>query len=322
MNTIAADNSINYTDNTRIIKIKNTHESSIAKIYAKCEFENPSGSHKDRVYGYMIESLELNNIISPGMTLIDCSTGNGGAALARIGTARGYNVIIFMPEGMTEERLLQIQTYGAQIIQTPKAEFIYGGVNRAGQFAAEAPNERFFLDQASNPLNTEAWRICGKAVADFFDQMEEKIDVFICGIGTGGTFSGIATELRMRFPQLLTVGIEVDKSAPLYAKRNSIAFCHCPHNLMGMGTGIISENTKEHLIDHIETVSGDDAWATMKELIHGDKLMIGPTAGANVFVAKKYAKKFGSEKNILTVLFDSAWKYFSRWDGKYPEYSE
>lgn len=316
----SADEIIKSIGNTRIVKLVNMASDDSADIYAKCEFENPSGSHKDRIYWYILDQLEQNGNIHPGMTLVDCSSGNGGAALSLIGTAKGYKIVIIMPEGMTEERKIQIRSYGGDIIETPAKEFLDGAVNKARQYVSELPEERYYLDQANTPLNFEAWRLCGQEIDKQIKQLGINIDAFICSIGTGGTFSGIAYELRKTFPTMLTVAIEVDKSAPLFAKRQGQPFVHRPHNLIGLGAGVLAPNTMEELIDCVELVDGNNGWLIMKEIIEKEKLMVGPTCGANLYIARRYAEKLGKGKSILTLFFDSSWKYYSHWNGIYPEY--
>jgi|tagenome__1003787_1003787.scaffolds.fasta_scaffold20908857_3 cysteine synthase A len=290
-----------------------------AAVYAKCEFRNPTGSHKDRVFHHMIATLEERGEIRPGMTLVDCSTGNGGAALARIGLQRGYRVVIIMPRGMTVERIRQIASFGATIIETPSTGFLDASEAHARDYVSRYPNSHY-LDQSTNALNREAWWACGREIAEDFHARAAKVDHFVCSIGTGGTFSGISEVLKQEFPGVTAVAIEVDRSAPLFAKRMHRRFEHRPHNLMGLGPGKIAPNVREDLIDEVRTVSGDDGWTMMKRLISEEKLFAGPTAGSNVHVAAAMAEELQPTKNIVTVLFDSAWKYQSIWDGHYRDY--
>ena len=292
-----------------------------AAVFAKCEFRNPTGSHKDRVFVHMIDVLERRGELRPGMTLIDCSTGNGGAALAAAGLTRGYDVVVVMPAGMTRERKEQICALGARIVETSPDGFLDASEAFARQFAAEHPGA-YFLDQSTNPLNRDAWRACGVEIAAWFDARELELDVFVCSVGTGGTFSGIAEALRERYPLLRTVAVEVDRSAPLYAKRTGTPFVHRPHNLMGLGPGKIATNLREDLVDEVTTVSGEDGWRTMKLLSEREDLPVGPTAGSNVFTALRIARELGPERTVATVLFDSAWKYRSIWDGHYVSYDD
>lgn len=292
------------------------------RCFSKCEFLNPSGSHKDRTYLNIVSRLEETGFIEPGMTLVDCSTGNGGAALAWIGKLKGYEVKIFMPEGMTEERKAQILSFGAEIVETPKEGFLLGAVLEAKRYLAECSSGgHYFLDQSNSVLNREAWSVCGDEIVASLKAMSVVPDFFVCSIGTGGTFSGIAEVLRREYGNIKTVGIEVSSSAPLYSERNNLHFEHCSHNLMGLGAGVLSVNTISELIDEVRVVNGSDAWARMKKFVREEKISIGPTCGANLLICEELAKKF-YEKNIITLFFDSSWKYVSRWDGVYPEYSE
>jgi cysteine synthase len=292
-----------------------------ARIFAKCEFQNPTGSHKDRVFEYMIEVLESRGQIEPGMTLIDCSTGNGGAALSAVGRARGYHVIVVMPAGMTSERKAQITAFGGQIMETSPEGFLDESEAWARNYVREHPGA-YFLDQSSNELNRRAWRQCGQEIVSFFDEIDAKVDVFVCSIGTGGTFSGITEILKDRYPALRTVAVEVDRSASLLAKRSGVPFVHRPHNLMGLGPGKIAPNVREDLIDEVRTVSGDNGWDTMKQLVDIEGLSAGPTSGSNVFIALDVARELPPDATIVTVLFDSAWKYYSIWDGRYGTYAD
>ncbi|PMV22287.1 MULTISPECIES: cysteine synthase family protein [unclassified Pseudomonas] len=290
------------------------------RCFSKCEFLNPSGSHKDRTYLSIINGLEKIGAIQPGMTLVDSSTGNGGAALAWIGRLKGYKIKIFMPEGMTQERKVQIRSLGAEIIETPKEGFLSGAVLAARRYQAEQLNEQvFFLDQSNNLLNKAAWADCGEEIVEALRHQHVVPDFFVCSIGTGGTFSGIAEVLKCEYREIRTVAIEVNKSAPLYSERNNLTFEHRPHNLMGLGGGVLSTNTVSALVDEVRVVDGNEAWVRMKQFIEHERVPVGPTCGANLLVCEEVALTH-QKKNIVTVFFDSSWKYASRWDGFYPEY--
>ncbi|HEY2443779.1 MAG TPA: pyridoxal-phosphate dependent enzyme [Streptosporangiaceae bacterium] len=287
-----------------------------AHVYAKCEFRNPTGSHKDRIFNFMIDALEASGEIAPGWTLVESSTGNGGAALARVGLARGYRVVVIMPTGMTIERKAQIRAFGAKIIETDGDGFLLQAEAEARDYVRDHPRS-YYLDQSTSPLNRQAWRQAGAEIAADLRRLGRGVDRFVCSIGTGGTFSGIAAALKSEFPGVRTVAVEVDASAPLHAKRARSPFRHSPHNLMGLGPGKIPPNVREELIDEVRTVSGQDAWAMMKRLIAEERLFTGPTAGANAHVAAQVAAELPAGQSIVTVLFDSAWKYVSVWDGDY-----
>ncbi len=306
--------------NTPFIQIQGLAEDGIAGIWGKCEFLNPTGTPKDRLYTYIIEQLEQTQQIQPGMTLVDASTGNGGGALARAAKQKGYKSVIVMPQGMTQERKNMIHSWDGQIIESPPDEFLVGSEKVALRYVAEHP-KAYYLNQAATPLNWQSMRSIGKEIVAECKQLNLKPDVFVCSIGTGGTYTGVATELENAFPGLLKVGIEVDNSAPLFAKRNAQSFRHRPHNLMGLGPGKIGGNLNENLVDEVVTVSGDEAWQMMKKLVK-QNIETGPTSGANILVATEYARRLGSSGTVATVLFDAAWKYISIWDGRYQYYQD
>lgn len=311
---------LHHVGNTPLHQV-NSIDANGNTVFAKCEFMNPTGSHKDRTFLYMVTELEAAGEIKPGMTLVDCSTGNGGAALAWIGKRKGYNVKIFMPEGMTQERKDQIREFGAEIIETDKNLFLNGSVQAAKDYMLDKnPEDFYFLDQGSSLLNKAAWLQCGNEIVSQLEGKNIIPDYFVCSIGTGGTFSGIAEVLKARYPSLKTIGIEVDKSAPLYSKKNNLVFTHKPHNMMGLGAGVLSCNTNESVIDEIVTVDGEQSWERMKKFIEDELLEIGPTCGANLFACEQLLSTI-TKKTIITLFFDSAWKYKSRWSGIYPEYS-
>ncbi len=311
---------LHHVGNTRLHRV-NSANANGNTIFAKCEFMNPTGSHKDRTFLHMVAELEAAGKITPGMTLVDCSTGNGGAALAWIGKMKGYSVVIFMPEGMTEERKDQIRELGAEIIETDKDQFLSGSVLAAKEYVADKPAEKFyFLDQGSSLLNKSAWTQCGNEIVAQLEEQKVTPDYFVCSIGTGGTFSGISEVLKVRYPNIKTIGIEVDKSAPLYAKKNKLDFQHKPHNMMGLGAGVLSCNTNEQVIDEVVVVDGTHSWNRMKQFIEEEQLGIGPTCGANLYVCEQLSRDI-TGKTIVTLFFDSAWKYKSRWSGVYPEYN-
>ncbi|CAM3898949.1 cysteine synthase family protein [Vibrio aquimaris] len=303
--------------NTRLLELSRLNSNG-NRVFAKCEFENPTGSHKDRTYLNIIESLEKQGQIKKGMTLIDCSTGNGGAALSWIASTKGYKVIVFMPEGMTKERHEQIRSFGGDIIETPKEKFLNGSVEAAISYA-ELNDNTYYLNQAGSLLNKEAWHTCGEEIVQSMKSLDLEPDYFVCSIGTGGTFSGITEVLKLHYPKIQTIGIEVDKSAPIYACRKGIEFTHKNHNLMGLGAGIISKNTEMDLIDELKLVDGRKSWSQMKEFIDQEQLGIGPTCGANLIVTKDICLNV-EDKIIVTLFFDSSWKYKSLWHGNYPKY--
>jgi cysteine synthase len=306
---------------TALYELRYIADPGAARIFAKCEFRNPTGSHKDRVFSYMIDELEAAGVINPGMTLIECSTGNGGAALSRVGAIRGYRIIIIMPSGMTEERQKQIESLGGQIIETSPDGFLLESEETARNYVASHPGS-YFLDQSTNELNWRSWRKCGQEIEEKLRGLNVVPDHFICSVGTGGTFTGIADVLKTSYPHLTATAVEVDRSAALYAKRHGLPFEHHAHNLMGLGAGKVPSNLREELVDEVELVTGDEGWQMMKRLIAEEGLNVGPTAGGNIVAAQRLARTLPPDSVVVTVLFDSSWKYFSIWDGEYSQYRQ
>lgn len=306
---------------TPFVRLERVTPPGSAAIWVKCEFANPTGTPKDRLYTHLIEQLETGGEISPGMTLVDASTGNGGGALARAARLKGYEAVVFMPEGMTLERKQLIDEWQGRIVETPANEFLAGAEAAARRFVAARPGA-YYLNQATTPLNREALRAVGREMVESCHALGLRPDVFVCSIGTGGTYTGVATELQAAFPHIHKVGIEVDKSAPLHAKRHGCSFRHQHHNLMGLGPGKIGGNLDESLVDKVVTVNGEDAWGMMKCLVDKEGLGTGPTSGANVLVALEHARRLGPTGTVVTVMFDASWKYLSIWDGRYKLYED
>ena len=305
--------------NTPLVSLNRICPPGGPMIHAKCEHLNPTGSHKDRVFRQLIDRHEAAGDIRPGMTLVEVSNGNGGAALCRQAQLRGYKALIVIPAGMTVERKRQIADYGGEYIETPAEGFLAAAEELAETIAA-ADRNSFYFAQSVNPGNAEAWREAGLEIIEQLRARDVSPECFVCSVGTGGTFSGIARELRARFPLMKTVAVEVDKSAAVFARRRGIKFEHRPHNLIGLGPGRIPGCLDDGLVDDVEIISGDESWMTMERLAREEGLKVGPTSGANVAVALRRAQSASPGHHIVTVLFDSAWKYESIPGGTYELY--
>lgn len=313
---VAADGAVG---NTPLVLLDRICAPGGPTILAKCEHLNPTGSHKDRVFKHLIDRHEAVGDIRPGMTLVEVSNGNGGAALSRQAQLRGYKALIVIPDGMTVERKQQIVQYGGRYVESP-AEGFLAEAERLAATIVGADQNCFYLDQSANPGNAAAWMAAGQEIAEQLQARGVCPDHFVCSVGTGGTFTGIASVLRRRFPTMKTVAVEVDKSAAVFARRHGIPFEHHPHNLIGLGPGKIPGNLDETLVDDVEIVSGNESWMTMGRLAQEEGLHVGPTSGANIAVALRVARTAGPRYHIVTVLFDSAWKYASIPDGHYKLY--
>ena len=296
--------------NTPIVRLSRQLVGEDFNIFAKCEFVNPSGSHKDRIYLHGINELEKEGIIRPGMTLVDFSSGNAGAALALVGSLKGYKVIIVRPEGLSKVKALQIRHYGGEIVKTPGENGVPGARNRAKELTAELGESGFLMYQTDRDFNTRAFYNCGEEIVDFFRKHRLSLDAFVCGIGTGGTFSGIAKVVKESFPNALCVAVEIDRAAVLYAERHGQKLEPSGHGIEGLSTGELYPNTDRSLVDEVEICTEEQAWEAARMISELEGLLVGPSSGVEFLVSKKVAAKLGPGSNVVTVFFDQAWKYF------------
>ena len=272
-------------------------------IYAKAEFLNPGGSIKDRIAKNMIEVAEAQGKLKPGMTIIEPTSGNTGIGLAFCGVRKGYKVIIVMPENMSEERKKIIKALGAELVLTEPKLSIGGSVDKATEICNSDPEKYFMPQQFINPANpdihyrTTAVELC--------EQLGKKIDIYISGIGSGGTLQGVAKYLLERNPDTRIVAVEPKNVSALLGHEPGL------HQIQGIGDGFIPEILDTSIITDIVEVADDDAIETARELARVQGLLVGTSSGANIWTAKQMAKKYGEDKVIATVLPDRAERYFS-----------
>lgn len=273
------------------------------EIYAKAEFLNPGGSIKDRIAKNMIEVAEAQGNLKPGMTIIEPTSGNTGIGLAFCGVRKGYKVIIVMPENMSEERKKIIKALGAELVLTEPKLSIGGSVDKATEICNSDPEKYFMPQQFINPANpdihyrTTAVELC--------EQLGKKIDIYISGIGSGGTLQGVAKYLLERNPDTRIVAVEPKNVSALLGHEPGL------HQIQGIGDGFIPEILDTSIITDIVEVADDDAIETARELARVQGLLVGTSSGANIWTAKQMAKKYGEDKVIATVLPDRAERYFS-----------
>ncbi|MBR4145376.1 MAG: cysteine synthase A [Lachnospiraceae bacterium] len=292
-------NVIDMIGNTPLFSFK---ESTGYNIFAKAEFLNPGGSIKDRIAKNMIESAEKDGKLKPGMTIIEPTSGNTGIGLALCGVRKGYKVIIVMPENMSEERKKIIKALGAELVLTPKELSVDGAVKEAERIASLS-DEYFVPQQFQNPANpdihyrTTAVELC--------EQIGRKIDIYVSGIGSGGTLQGVAKYLLEQNPDTRIVAVEPKNVSALLGDEPGL------HQIQGIGDGFIPDILDTKIITDIVEVSDDDAINTARHLAKVQGLLVGTSSGANVFTAFKMAEKYGKDKVIATVLPDRAERYFS-----------
>ena len=294
------ENVIDLIGNTPLVSLEKTCG---CPIYAKAEFLNPGGSIKDRIAKNMIEQAEKDGKLKPGMTIVEPTSGNTGIGLAFCGTRKGYDVIIVMPENMSEERKKVIRAFGAKLVLTPAELSVDGAVKEAERIASSSDNY-FMPQQFTNPANPAA-HYNGTA-PELCEQIGKKIDIYVSGIGSGGTLQGIARYiLDHNNPDCKIVAVEPKGVSALLGDEPGL------HQIQGIGDGFIPDVLDTSIITDIVTVSDDDAINTARELAKDHGLLVGTSSGANIWAAKKMAEKYGKDKVIATVLPDRAERYFS-----------
>lgn len=292
-------NVLDLIGNTPLVSLEETTGLS---IYAKAEFLNPGGSIKDRIALNMLEEAEKSGALKPGMTIIEPTSGNTGIGLALCGVRKGYKVIIVMPENMSEERKKIIHALGAELVLTPPELSIAGSVQKAEELASSS-DEYFVPQQFENPANPQAhYKTTAREIVE---QLGKKIDIFVSGIGSGGTLQGIASYLLEQNPDCKVVAVEPKNVSALLGHEPGL------HQIQGIGDGFIPAVLNTDMITDIVEVSDDDAINTARELARVQGLLVGTSSGANVWAAKKMAEKYGKDKVIATILADRAERYFS-----------
>ena len=271
-------------------------------MYAKFEFMNPSGSIKDRIAKYMIEEAERRDLLKPGDTVVEATSGNTGIALSMVAAAKGYKVLIVMPEHMTGERIKIMANLGASLCLTPKTNGFEGAVARAKKIASS--DGYFLTNQFCNADNTLAhYYTTGREIVQ---QMGGSVDAFVAGVGTGGTLMGVGKALRENNPKVRLVAVEPEEAAVLSGSK-AIG----DHKIAGIGDGFIPEIVDLSSIDEVIPVKSDSAVEMAKTLSSQFGLMVGVSSGANVLASTRVLNEIGADKKVVTVLPDRTERYFS-----------
>jgi cysteine synthase A len=273
---------------------------STGNVFAKAEFLNPSGSIKDRVAKNIIARAREEGTLMPGMTIIEATSGNTGISLALVGAQYGYRVICIMPDNVSEERRRIIQAFGGETVLTPARENLSGCVRKMREIAADEPEKYFVVNQFSNPHNPEIhFRQTG---VEIWNDMAGAIDIFIAGVGSGGTLQGIGRCLKDKNPEIKIIAVEPRNSAALLGREPGL------HQIQGIGDGFIPEILDVGLVDIVFTVSDEEAITTTRRLSREEGLLVGTSSGANVFAALHFDN---GRNRVVTVLPDRAERYFS-----------
>lgn len=293
------ENVLDMIGNTPIVSLK---ETTGYPIYAKAEFLNLGGSIKDRVAKNMIEAAEKEGKLKKGMTIVEPTSGNTGIGLALCGVRKGYHVIIVMPENMSEERKKIIRALGAELVLTPAKQSLDGAVSEAMRIASQS-DDYFVPQQFENPNNPDIHYMT--TAPEIYSQLDGKVDIFVSGLGSGGTLQGISKFLKEKNPNLIVAAVEPKNVSALLGDEPGL------HQIQGIGDGFIPAVLDTSLIDEVVTVTDEDAIETTRQLARVQGLMCGTSSGANIWACKKMAEKYGKDKVIATVLPDRMERYFS-----------
>ncbi len=279
-----------------------------AELYGKLEFFNPAGSVKDRIAKAMIEDAEANGILKPNAVLIEPTSGNTGiglaaAAASKVATIKGYHLILTMPETMSVERRNLLKAYGATLVLTDGAKGMAGAISKAKELAEQTPDS-FIPSQFTNPANPKAHY--NSTGPEIWEDTDGRIDVFVAGIGTGGTITGVGEYLKSKNPKIQIIGVE-PAGSPMLTKGSPGA-----HKIQGIGAGFVPDTLNTNIYDEIITVENEDAFATGRALARKEGLLVGISSGAAVFAAAEIAKRPEQKGNrIVALLPDTGERYLS-----------
>ena len=297
------DDILELIGDTPMVRLNRLVKPGMAEVAVKIEAANPVASVKDRIADAMIEAAERDGSLKPGMTIVEPTSGNTGIGLALVAAAKGYRLVLTMPDSMSRERRDLLQSFGADVVLTPGAEDMQGAVDEAERIVQEDPAETFMPQQFANPANPEVHR--RTTAREILESVEGRLDAFVAGVGTGGTITGVGEVLKAELPGMLVVAVEPQRSNVLSGGAPGL------HDIQGIGAGFIPEVLNMEICDRVICATEADAFETSRRLAAEEGILSGISAGANVWAALRVAEELGEGRRVATVICDSAERYFS-----------
>lgn len=297
-----AENITELVGETPMLHLRRMTPAGAADVFVKLEYLNPGGSVKDRAAIGMIQRAEAEGRLKPGATILEATAGNTGIGLALIGVNKGYRVVVCVPEKFAEEKVKIMRALGAEVIRTPEEAGMQGAIKKIKEVAATIPDS-FTALQFENPANPDFHH--DTTAAEIFQQMEGRLDAIVVGVGTGGTFSGLARYMKEKLPRVHTVAVETQGSVLQGGAPG-------PHKVEGIGSSFVPKTFDRSVCDEIIMVNDQDAFATVAQMARQEGILGGSSAGANVFAALQVARNLGKGKRVVTIIPDSAERYMSK----------